>query len=229
MRTWYSYPRFSMETSRRKRGISIAASENVRVTATPRVLLSSRRYLVKRAAVTRIVDPRFREIASTHYYSRATQRQGPRQNEWVGGTLEPRSSPRGEKARGNARNRAPEPEPLRSTRTPSPRAEVRRAQWVPRPPKAPQRSGPEDAKRPESLGACEHGAMLPRLQRRSASYECRNAPHMAATCMIRSRHRGDGLITPLGAHRFCRGPPSRGLFRDLPRPQGGSPCSWSGT
>jgi hypothetical protein len=49
---------------RGKRGISIAASEIARATATPRVLFSSRRYLVGRAAATRIVGLRFREIAS---------------------------------------------------------------------------------------------------------------------------------------------------------------------
>src|SRR5688500_13135142 len=59
-----------LETIRGKRGISIAASEIVRATATPRVLVSSRRYLVRRAAVTRIVGPRFWEIASTHHEAR---------------------------------------------------------------------------------------------------------------------------------------------------------------
>jgi hypothetical protein len=53
-----------VETLRGKRGISIAASEIVRAPATPRVLVSSRRYLARRAAVTRIVGPRFRGIAS---------------------------------------------------------------------------------------------------------------------------------------------------------------------
>jgi DNA-directed RNA polymerase specialized sigma24 family protein len=54
-----------LETIRGKRGISNAASKITRATAMPRVLVSSRRYLVRRAAVTRIGGPRFREIASS--------------------------------------------------------------------------------------------------------------------------------------------------------------------
>jgi hypothetical protein len=54
-----------LETICGRRGISIAASEIARAPATPRVLVSLRRYLVRRTAVTRIADPRFREIASS--------------------------------------------------------------------------------------------------------------------------------------------------------------------
>jgi hypothetical protein len=54
----------SLETICGKRGISIAVSEIAQATATPRAPVSWRRYLVRRAAVTRIVGPRFRELAS---------------------------------------------------------------------------------------------------------------------------------------------------------------------
>jgi hypothetical protein len=47
-----------VETIRRKRGISIAASQIPRASATPRVLVYSRRCLVRRTAVTRSVGPR---------------------------------------------------------------------------------------------------------------------------------------------------------------------------
>ena len=55
----------TVETIHGKRGISIAASEIARATATHRVLVSSRRYLIRRAALTRIAGPRLREIASS--------------------------------------------------------------------------------------------------------------------------------------------------------------------
>jgi hypothetical protein len=58
-------PRIKVETICGRRGILIAAREIVRATATPQVLVISRCYLARRAAVTRIVGPRFREIASS--------------------------------------------------------------------------------------------------------------------------------------------------------------------
>lgn len=62
---WQRLLALCVETSCGKRGISIAASEFAHVVATPQVLVSSRRYLAGRSAVTQIVGPRFREIAST--------------------------------------------------------------------------------------------------------------------------------------------------------------------
>jgi hypothetical protein len=56
----------------RERGIAIAASEIAWAPATPRVLVSSRRYPVRRTAVTRIAGPRFREITSSRTAERVT-------------------------------------------------------------------------------------------------------------------------------------------------------------
>jgi hypothetical protein len=89
-------------------------------------------------------------------------------------------------------------------------AEVLRAQREPRLLKAPQGSGSQDAKWPESLVACEHGAILPWLQRRSASHEHRDAPPSAAMRMTRSHRREAWWITPPGTHRFED-------FQNLPR------------